>query len=367
MSTPIEKQFSYTFIDSTDSVLYKNLWKKRVAKAIFYGIVLFSLSTLGALLNTQCFYDTFKDKSMRSNGFDASDIHVASDYNCTEEPLIPYKGESYFEFDQAIFPRLSIQQRTNSTIRKNQHHFVRGKTRLIWNPRLLYPTVDFDLKFSNEELQDSFSIEKNEYPEDGVLSLLIKGDQSVLAEGCIKLDVSINIPGIDSLKRLDIGTIFSDVIFMNDMICKEGVDIKTVKGDIGFEATISVGKSVLSSVNGDIKGNIEVLTDDIDMGTAKGDIVVTINTIDQGDKEAIKIKSNVVKGLSQILVPESFESQYELTSVKGKRYIDASLPEKIHQKSKGWFTTKGYFGNNEETKNKVELHGVNSDINLYYF
>lgn len=123
-----------------------------------------------------------------------------ANWGCSVKPFIPYSGLSKFEFNSSQFPELSVKQKTSRNRGKSISITVSFKKKISFLLYIYFETVfqqsgeatvledksiskvvvEFDLKFNNEGLQDTYWIEKEESATTGLYALTIRVSLSLV-------------------------------------------------------------------------------------------------------------------------------------------------------------------------------------------
>ncbi|CAO3639087.1 unnamed protein product [Mucor fragilis] len=311
--------------------------------------------------------DSFQLESMQDvvtyneNAF-ASGVVITC--NNADKPTIPYEGLSEFEFDQETFPRLTIDQKTN-TRRHNSFQISKGNTIVSVDESISKAIVHFDLKFSQEEMQDVFWIEQTQDEEQGVYSLAIRADEEYRQDGCVSIDISVRVPDAASLSTLAIG-LANNGLSLGKELTFEHLAISIANGYIEFENGISSGITAFAVANGHVSGIVNTLSNDFTSTVANGHNEISIKQVEQFNQENIDVKVVVANGHNTVEVPATFNSQFKLQSFVGRRNVESSHPQGIHRRSGSWGVTSGYYGDDKDTKNTVTLKASSGSLNLKY-
>lgn len=117
--------------------------------------------------------------------------------------------------------------------------------------------------------------------------------------------------------------------------------------------------------NGHLSGVIDTLSDELHAHVSNGHVEIEVKEIDSTIDIPIEVK--VSNGHINFQVPTSFESTFSLKSVIGKTTVESSVPQNIHnQNSRRRGTTTGYYGDNSQVKNSINLTTVNGGVHLKY-
>ncbi|KAL9547643.1 hypothetical protein MBANPS3_006061 [Mucor bainieri] len=350
--------------------------KERIPRAIVYGLFFYIMfNAMNAPFmqwNSNkkdiVIDDSFQLESMQEvvayneNVFASGLVITCNDAN---QPSIPYEGLSEFEFDQEAFPRLTIDQKTNSR-RHNSFHITTGNTVVSIDESLSKAVVKFDLKFDHEEMQDVFWIEQTEDDEQGVYSLVIRADEDYnRQDGCVSIDISVRVPNAAALSTLGISLANNGVSLGKDLTF-EHLAISIANGYVEFEEGISSGITAFAVANGHVSGKINTLSNDLTSSVANGHNEIVVKQVEQFDQENIDVKVVVANGHNTVEVPVAFNSQFKLESFVGRRTIESSHPQGIHRRSGSWGVTSGYYGDDKETQNTVTLKASSGSLKLVY-
>lgn len=109
------------------------------------------------------------------------------------------------------------------------------------------------------------------------------------------------------------------------------------------------------------------MSDELHASIANGHFAVAIKEIDQSTNDAIPIGVSIANGHVDLQVPATFESIFKLNNVSGRKSVTSDAePEKVHRRSSGWGSLQGYFGDNADTKNKIQLSAASGELKLNY-
>ncbi|KAK4512911.1 Amino-acid acetyltransferase, mitochondrial [Mucor velutinosus] len=311
--------------------------------------------------------DSFQLESMQDvvtyndNVFASGLVITCNDAN---KPTIPYEGLSEFEFDQETFPRLTIDQKTN-TRRHSSLQISKGDTVVSVDGSLSNAVVKFDLKFDHEEMQDVFWIEQTEDEEQGVYSLIIRADEDYRQDGCVSIDISVRVPDVAALSTLAI-SLANNGLSLGKNLTFEHLAISIANGYIEFEDGISSGITAFAVANGHVSGKIDTLSNDLTSSVANGHNDISIKQVEQYNQENIDVKVVVANGHNTVEVPIAFNSQFKLESFVGRRIVQSSHPQGIHRRSGSWGVTSGYYGDDKDTQNTVTLKASSGNLKLNY-
>ncbi|KAL7311678.1 hypothetical protein PS15m_009411 [Mucor circinelloides] len=350
-------------------------FKERIPRALVYGLFFYIMFNA---MNAPFMRWSYNDKDIViDDSFQLESMQDVVNYNdnvfasglvitCNDPdgPTIPFEGESEFEFDQKTFPRLTIDQKTN-TRRHNSLQISKGNTVVSVDDSLSNAVVKFDLKFDREEMQDVFWIEQTEDQEQGVYSLVIRADEDYRQDGCFSIDISVRVPDAASLSTLAISLANNGLSLGKDLTF-EHLAISLANGYVDFEDGISSGITAFAVANGHVSGKINTLSNDFTSSVANGHNDISIKQVEQYNAENIDIKIVVANGYNTVEVPTAFNSQFKLESFVGRRIVESSHPQGIHRRPGSWGVTSGYYGDDKDTKNTVTLKASSGNLKLNY-
>ncbi|CAO3646591.1 unnamed protein product [Mucor hiemalis] len=292
----------------------------------------------------------------------AKPIVSAGYYSCNDDkPSIPFEGLSTFEFDPSQFSGLTIKQNTNN--RYGSFSIGAGEAKVVEDKSISKVTVNIDIKFNQEELQDIFWIDQKEDAND--YTLVIKADDGYRgSDACVTIDVTVRVPAVDSLDKFSLSLANSAIILDKDLSLEE-LSVSVANGFVEFD-DLTTGKTSINVANGHVSGSVKTLDDDFNVSIANGHANIAIKEIDQSKNDAIPLKVSIANGHIDFQVPTDFESTFQLSSYVGRRIVESSKPQAIHRKESGWGSTSGYYGNDSTTKNSISLSASSGSLHLNY-
>ncbi|KAI9249017.1 hypothetical protein BY458DRAFT_494214 [Sporodiniella umbellata] len=320
----------------------KNASKKTLYSVLFFFFVcLFFSSHPGTF---------FFEKNVTNEEISTKECH---------RPSVPYEGTSSFSFKPEEYQILKVEYRE----RAHGRHLsiINSQAIVLVDESLSDVTVDVDVKFSHRVSQDAFSIEQK-----------IEGDHYVIYlennpvedfRVCAKLDIVIKVPKASALKSLSIDLPNNDYE-LKENLSFEKLVLRSSNGHFRFQEGISVGYINLTGSNGSIKGTINSLTGNVFVRTSNGAIELVVKEIQPSEKHNITLKSS--NGYIFALLPDAFDSRFDLKSYFGKLSVESIHPQKIHRQTTSSRQSSGYYGEKESIRGDVSLSTSNGRVRLSY-
>ncbi|GAA5816736.1 hypothetical protein MFLAVUS_010268 [Mucor flavus] len=357
---------------------YKNrVFKSKYRRQVFLFVLLIVLFSVQNGYHQDIYNSIFSDAPVQAMK-NVQDLVTTSDilafnqnqmsqanWGCSVKPFIPYSGLSKFEFNSSQFPELSVKQKTSRN-RGKSISITSGEATVLEDKSISKVVVEFDLKFNNEGLQDTYWIEKEESATTGLYALTIRSDGSYIENACVTIDVTIRVPNAKSLEVLDISLSNSGIILKKGLTFEQ-LAVAVANGYVDFSEGITSGQTAFVVANGRVSGVIDTLSDELHVSIANGSTDIAIKNIKPLTQDTvIPLDLKTSNGRISLKVPSNFDSTFSLKSHTGRRTVESSIPQKIHRESNRRGQTSGYYGNNEHTKNSINISVSNGSIQLAY-
>ncbi|CAO3635319.1 unnamed protein product [Cunninghamella blakesleeana] len=323
-----------------------------------------------------------------------------------DSPTIPWSGQAVYESSNPI-KSLTLNHDRSSNSGYNIYS-KGGKFVVEQNSELSKPRVTFDIKVSNNDLQDT--IEINEFKSVDDLKLVLHQGSRGRQEGCILINALVELPTSDALSDISFDlindniiiedelnlngsftgkTLSGDIRFLNTVTAKEKVQLETASGDIRFFNKVTANEKIqLESKSGDIVTKDTASSSSFDLKTASGDIHGHFGFLNEkegdfnanaksGDVDIVfdsissvsTINAKAVSGDVDIKLPSDFESQFEIVTISGDVKVEAKNAKDLHAtkiKRRRFKSIKGYYGNDENSASVIKASATSGDVGLKY-
>ncbi|ORZ16911.1 hypothetical protein BCR42DRAFT_413492 [Absidia repens] len=271
---------------------------------------------------------------------------------------VHWNGKSAFELGPEI-TSLSVEQKHDGHRLSAQA----GDVVVVENKKINETKVTFDIRLNDDRSQDAVRIDESWSKH--ALDLTVVTNDYDIGNGCVKIDVLIEVPSSAALDALTIKFINNDITIKDKLHLKDFVSASVVSGDLTVKKPLTSPKISFSLASGDITGVFDV--DQVEFGAAStsGDVDLDFNRI----SSASTIRASTVSGDVNLRLPSDFDSKFDLSVVAGDVKLKAEDAKKLHYRRSGGIVGRkvnGYYGEDENPSSHIKLDTVSGNLELKY-
>ncbi|KAI8150250.1 hypothetical protein BJV82DRAFT_586468 [Fennellomyces sp. T-0311] len=242
---------------------------------------------------------------------------------------------------------------------------AKGDVNIVVDEAVKETTVRLDAKYADPVVESYLDIHTEDRHDDVLHVIFDTNHVNRHDRPCLQLDITVTLPDPTVLDRLNIGVV-NNVITLADagLVFSKSLSLATANGRIVTNG-VSAGDIALSTANGRIDGDIKTFSGkSLVASVSNGSALVNVTTI----TDTADIRVSTANGIVAAFLPDSFETQFRVSTVLGSVSVDSPYPEKIHyQGFKGFTHRAGYYGNpDEKTDNGLSLSSVNGNAALTF-
>ncbi|KAI8061087.1 hypothetical protein BC940DRAFT_322755 [Gongronella butleri] len=278
---------------------------------------------------------------------------------CSTSPTIPWHGNTEIDLSEGTVG-LSVAHKAHTGGKVSLRG---GDVRVVQNAELKTPRVTILVHLDTDELQDEVTLEQKQ--EEGFLGLILHTQHNNWENGCLTINVKVELPALDSLEILDLGFISNDVTFEEAFKFKYVLHTATVSGHIIGQKVLAAPELQFATVSGNVNAEVDEIDGTLNIHAVSGNVEIRVLHIEKTSD----VKAEAVSGNVKLVVPSSFDSSFKMSVLSGQATLDTSVPEKTHFKvHRGPVgkTITGYVGDSDDQVSHIELNTVSGNVHLAY-